>query len=299
MRWALNVVILGVVVVAVWSAFPVKDAGLIGMSCRELAICDAQIHLIIREVDLRSKQMTVGGRIYLAWGVADVDDGAVATMIVQGRDDLRTSANSVEMKLPIPREVQERDGELGLPTFKVPLMGTMNNYPNDRYTALFQVNLSISRGITLHPHENRSEEGRLVHAISSVRLDGNLGDWSLPSVGTANKGSFTGGTLRHLQVDLARSPKTLTFIYSVLLTPMLLVVALLMWRRRSDNTSPLELAAALLAVVTLRQVLVPQDISGFTLLDKVLGIEVAIIAAATIFTHTRPSRSSSQSTNSP
>ncbi|TQS08299.1 hypothetical protein [Microbispora hainanensis] len=41
-------------------------------------------------------------------------------------------------------------------------------------------------------------------------------------MGTANAGSFTGGTLPHLQIDLARAPKTLTFIYGVLISPMLL-----------------------------------------------------------------------------
>ena len=73
--------------------------------------------------------------------------------------------------------------------------------------------------------------------------------------------------------------------------PLLLVLAFSATRHQaagSEQTSPLEFAAALLAVITLRQVLVPPDIAGFTTLDKLLGIEVAFITAATIILHRTP-----------
>ncbi|MBB6347968.1 hypothetical protein ACWGH8_26050 [Nonomuraea muscovyensis] len=78
-------------------------------------------------------------------------------------------------------------------------------------------------------------------------------------------------------------------MYAILATPVLLVFALALRRLRNKNTSPLELAAALLAVIPLRQVLVPSDISGFTLLDKLLGIEVAFITAVRLFAYARDS----------
>jgi len=297
-RIALNIAIFGVVIVAIWSAVPGPDPGLRGTSCQELAICDAGISLVIREVDPRSRQITMGGRIALAYGVGTVTDGAVATLVVRSHQNLVSRPEPIEVEFPLPKRTSgENDAELDLPTFKVPLMeGSMTNYPHDRYTAFFRIALE-ARGVTLVPHGDRREGSGLFYAISSVRLDDNLSDWSLPSVGTANQGSFSnaganfgGAYQRGLQIDLERPQKTLTFIYCVLLTPLLLVVALLLARWRSDKTSPLELAAALLAVLTLRQVLVPQDIAGFTVLDKFLGIEVTIIAAATIFVHTRPAR---------
>lgn len=54
------------------------------------------------------------------------------------------------------------------------------------------------------------------------------------------------------------------------------------------TTSPLEFAAALIAVITLRQVLVPPDVAGFTILDKILGIQAATITAIVIVVQTFP-----------
>jgi hypothetical protein len=143
--------------------------------------------------------------------------------------------------------------------------------------------------------------------VFTVGLDDNLGDWTLPPLGdnshsyhvdTGGKveGARPGSDVVHrlrldeaIQVDLARRPNTLAFVYAILATPVLLVFALALRRLRNRNTSPLELAAALLAVIPLRQVLVPSDISGFTLLDKLLGIEVAFITAVRLFAYARDS----------
>ncbi|GAA4912902.1 hypothetical protein HD597_012359 [Nonomuraea thailandensis] len=78
-----------------------------------------------------------------------------------------------------------------------------------------------------------------------------------------------------------RSPKTLAFAYGIMPLPLLLVLGYLVARHRAcgswtdSRTSPLELAAALLAVITLRQASIPSDVAGFTTVDKLLGIQVS------------------------
>jgi hypothetical protein len=75
---------------------------------------------------------------------------------------------------------------------------------------------------------------------------------------------------------VSRGPTTITFILGVLASPLLITIAFTWrrWRRAADGedvTSPLELASALLALLTLRQVLVPADMPGITWVDKIQG----------------------------
>lgn len=72
------------------------------------------------------------------------------------------------------------------------------------------------------------------------------------------------------------------FVYGVALAPLLLgLSAALHWLNdRASRSAPIELGAALLALLPLRDVLVPDDIPGITRLDHLLGGEVVLIAAA-------------------
>ena len=72
------------------------------------------------------------------------------------------------------------------------------------------------------------------------------------------------------------------FVYGVALAPLLLgLSAALHWLSdRSSRSAPIELGAALLALLPLRDVLVPDDIPGITRLDHLLGAEVVLIAVA-------------------
>jgi hypothetical protein len=82
------------------------------------------------------------------------------------------------------------------------------------------------------------------------------------------------------------------YIASVALLPLLIALALIVgqWARQSswsESTSPLELASALLALLALRQVLTPANISSITLLDRILAAELAIILLVTLFVYLR------------
>ncbi|MCY1144207.1 hypothetical protein OWR29_39970 [Actinoplanes sp. Pm04-4] len=96
----------------------------------------------------------------------------------------------------------------------------------------------------------------------------------------------------HEQINLTfeRPVPHLIFIFSVALLPLLIALVLLSRRLNpsvaaSDNTSPLELASAALALLALRQVLVPSDIRGFTLLDRVLAFELTLVIAIAASSH--------------
>lgn len=96
-----------------------------------------------------------------------------------------------------------------------------------------------------------------------------------------------------------RRPLDYTFsVYSVAAAPLLLgLAAAVESRRRFRETSraapSLELAASLLALLTLRQVLVPTDIPGITWLDRLLAIEVVAIVALIVLPIALPVRSPS------
>ncbi|WP_394618374.1 hypothetical protein JNUCC0626_04540 [Lentzea sp. JNUCC 0626] len=58
-------------------------------------------------------------------------------------------------------------------------------------------------------------------------------------------------------------------------------------RRRAtgDSSAAMELAAALLALIALRQVFVPTDISGLTRLDFLLGVQLLVVCCLMAVTY--------------
>lgn len=83
-------------------------------------------------------------------------------------------------------------------------------------------------------------------------------------------------------VVFSRQTHVRLFVYGVALAPLLLgLSAALHWLSdRNSRSAPIELGAALLALLPLRDVLVPDDIPGITRLDHLLGGEVVLIAVA-------------------
>ncbi|WP_328618093.1 hypothetical protein OHS18_20300 [Amycolatopsis sp. NBC_00355] len=79
-----------------------------------------------------------------------------------------------------------------------------------------------------------------------------------------------------IAVEFSRSWSYWLFVYSIGLTPVLIGARFYVRTRRrgavakSDNASAMELAAALIALLALRQVFVPAEISGLTRLDLLL-----------------------------
>jgi hypothetical protein len=85
-----------------------------------------------------------------------------------------------------------------------------------------------------------------------------------------------------------RPPWVITYTYWVAAMPFLLLVALLCFKRFAQR-SPLEpsdaafgLAAAMVAILPLHQVLVPSSIPGLTRLDLLFGLGICCLVAASI-----------------
>jgi len=85
-----------------------------------------------------------------------------------------------------------------------------------------------------------------------------------------------------------RPPWVITYTYWVAAMPFLLLVALL-WFKRFAQRKPLEpsdaafgLAAAMVAILPLHQVLVPSTIPGLTRLDLLFGLGICCLVAASI-----------------
>ncbi|NIH70157.1 hypothetical protein [Modestobacter marinus] len=86
----------------------------------------------------------------------------------------------------------------------------------------------------------------------------------------------------YLSFLLERRQAEKLWIYTILASPVLLLISL-MWlsRRQSQDvgTSALEVVVGLLALLPLRQVLVPEDINQLTWLDVILGVEFVLFIA--------------------
>jgi hypothetical protein len=85
-----------------------------------------------------------------------------------------------------------------------------------------------------------------------------------------------------------RPPWLITYTYWVAAMPFVLLIALL-WFKRIVQRKPLEpsdaafgLAAALVAILPLHQVLVPNTIPGLTRLDLLFGLGICFLVAASI-----------------
>ena len=95
-------------------------------------------------------------------------------------------------------------------------------------------------------------------------------------------------SMHQLFFTVHRPPWVITYTYWVAAMPFLLLVALLFFKRFAQR-QPLEpsnaafgLAAAMVAILPLRQVLVPSTIPGPTRLDLLFGLGICFLVAASI-----------------
>jgi hypothetical protein len=175
------------------------------------------------------------------------------------------------------------------------LYGTPQNFPRDNYSLYLDPTLRFSRTITVEYMstatgvvKSREELRRLpvVVGIRALRPP----DFQIDLVLSRRlKEGNSGQPLP--DVVLGRGETYPAFVYALSLSPTLIVLAFysvgLRTRRRRlpENLSPLELATALLALLALRQVLVPTNVPGMTNVDKLLAFELTAIVAVTLVTY--------------
>lgn len=116
-------------------------------------------------------------------------------------------------------------------------------------------------------------------------------DWIMSRIEWATggyEGSQTGVDSTTFKVIVSRPWAFSIYVLAVASLPLMIALAFFSKARahqssRTDSTSPLELASALLALLALRQVLTPTSVSSITLLDRILAAELALILLSTLF----------------
>lgn len=81
------------------------------------------------------------------------------------------------------------------------------------------------------------------------------------------------------------------FVYVIALTPMIIGLAYMASRNdQGDSATALSLAATLLSLLAIRQVVTPSDIQGLTRLDRLLGFELVVLVMGFTFIVTSNTR---------
>ena len=195
-------------------------------------------------------------------------------------------------------------------TVNIPVEATPQSFPHDRYNLkIIDAYLTTPEGTWLR-YQYKTAKGKQVRRTTEwpiglgIAWGDRLVDWRLkPSLSTSVSKASYGTYGVNVRSQLVRPLGLILFVYSIALAPALLGFSYLLRTRRKgdgeDGISPLELGAAFIALLTLRQVLIPSDIPGITLLDRFLGIEIVVLVAIAVATLSRRSRPLDASTGSP
>ncbi|MEV6242499.1 hypothetical protein [Lentzea sp. NPDC051838] len=187
-------------------------------------------------------------------------------------------------------------------------------FPNDIYYLDLSVDAYLPPGVhtTVRKNAPTGDAAGLPDTDAlpiafGIELDYRLRQWAL----TTDKiiaGSLEGGPATHwprrfyaaeMKAEFGRDWTYWAFIYAVSLMPAMIGLSFVVRTRHrrmtgSDDTSAaMELAAALLALIALRQVFVPTDTVGLTTLDLVLGAQLLVVCwlmAVTYVSEPRPAR---------
>jgi hypothetical protein len=161
----------------------------------------------------------------------------------------------------------------------LPALGHPRGYPSDWYWAAAEVSLE-------GPVDSRTAAeadccDTALHVESgndelSIRLD---------------RPAASDDYFHQLELVVRRPDRVVLYTYALAFLPPLLLVALLAWQllrpdRARGAPAPHEmtfgLAAILLALLPLRQVLVPADIPGLTTVDAIFALEIGLLLSAAL-----------------
>lgn len=159
------------------------------------------------------------------------------------------------------------------------LQGQPSEYPLDRYIARIKAS-------TLRVTDGNGRESRFpVDLLQPIALEGSASVKVLP--GFSISLPEEDATCSAPAVFILDRRSDLWYLVPVLLLPLVLVLALTHRRGPREGVSIIETSVALLALLTLRAVLVPSGITQVTFVDKFLALEVALLVAVVAFTGTR------------
>lgn len=155
------------------------------------------------------------------------------------------------------------------------------DFPNDAYT------LDLALYVTLPPGFTGSG---YTSSLVGLAAGDQLGQWHLDTNRLVGDSEPRG---RRITAEFSRGWAYWAFVYGVSLMPAVIGLGFAVRTRRrgrvsvDDSASALELAAALIALIALRQVFVPVDISGLTRLDVLLGVQLLVLCWLMAVTYVR------------
>lgn len=170
-----------------------------------------------------------------------------------------------------PTGIVNNDGTwIGTTSLVLRASGGVTSYPSDVYAISALLSASTSNQ-SIPPSPNRWSNPSVLDVTLSASLS-----WGVRAYVAKAQVSRSGS---QLLMRIEREPVRKSFVYMVAATPvaLLLVVTLQAVRRRREGnpTVPLvEVAIGALAVLPLRQVVVPSQITDITAVDLILAIEL-------------------------
>lgn len=179
----------------------------------------------------------------------------------------------------------------------IPVSGAFATYPFDSYSTTELVVLRVKHGGVGHP--GGAGVAQRPTTVLSLRVRPYVGDDVAPFGVETSAGHPRPAALDQrlhkrgllLGIQLERKTKTQLYLILIALIPLVLALMLLIpIKRRSE---PLDIAAlagfaaVLLAILPIRQVLVPASAPELSLADYWLGVEMAILACIGLFAVSR------------
>ncbi|MCC6943594.1 MAG: hypothetical protein IT335_03395 [Thermomicrobiales bacterium] len=168
---------------------------------------------------------------------------------------------------------------------ELPLAGNPQAYPHDQYTSIASLELVVPPPLSLGVASY--DFGTLVPYTLYAAAGPALDDTSVRVFHTMEEITYDVEPIQllNIQVVLKRDAQTKLFVYSVALVPVALFLALvsILVQHRSRSKHALDgflgFGAALLAVLPLRQVLIPGEVAGLTRIDYMLAGQLALPVA--------------------
>lgn len=194
-------------------------------------------------------------------------------------------AGEVSAEVPLQEFLDSAFGRTETFTIDLPTEASPHSFPNDAYFAQHSVSVTMPTNLD-YVHNGVRSYGFPV--IVGVATADQLGQWKLSlddeqriAVPTFEDGLYD----TRATVAVNRPASYYLFVYSISLTPLLLAgTFVLVDRTRRADHNPLELGAALIALLALRQVFVPSEIQGVTILDRLLGLQILLIVVGLAIT---------------
>jgi hypothetical protein len=256
----------------------------------ELSLCVARLALRNIRVGYRQPFVLPARRMFdtrSARITANYPD-AVFVLTLRGNRPRGMSTRRISARRIVGRFELDRESRLPtrVATVRLPLSGNARRYPVDEYGLLSYVSVYLPARAVM-PQRFRGKDLVRSQLPLDIEVSANpvAGDFRWRS--TMARDSFLDSIT--LSLDGRRSQRIKLFVGFLVLLPLLLFLAVLTVvprPRPDDDTSAvgvlLGVAAFLLAMLPIRQFVVPQDVTSLTNVDFALGVEVAAMVASGI-----------------